>query len=146
MRRHIQLVGLCGHSLSARKTIKVADVKIHFKNLNPSTTTTAIAVGNQLLQQMSKRLKGSIRASDTVGRIGGDEFVLLIGELTGPDAIIFLADKIRQAVRRPYSIDGHELYISCSLGIAIYPDDGADEVALTMRADEAMYRAKEGGR
>ena len=75
-----------------------------------------------------------------------DEFVLLIGELTGQDAAIALAEKIRQEARRPYSIDGHELVISCSRGVAIYPGDGADEIALTMRADEAMYRAKEGGR
>ena len=103
-------------------------------------------MGDVLLQQVAKRLQNSIRASDTAGRIGGDEFVLLIGELVGPDDAFALAEKIRHEVRFPYCIDGAELTISCSLGVAIYPDDGTDEITLTKRADEAMYRAKEVGR
>jgi len=104
------------------------------------------AVGDRLLQQVAARLREVVRASDTVGRIGGDEFVVLMGELVAANTALALADKIRQAVRHPYRIDGRELNISCSIGVAIYPDDGDNEVALFKSADEAMYHAKEDGR
>ena len=129
-----------------RNDKRFAIIFLDLDKFKPVNDKYGHSVGDQLLQQAAKRLQSSIRASDTVGRIGGDEFVLLIGELAGQDATLALAEKIRQELRRPYSIDGHELAISCSLGVAIYPDDGTDEVALIMRADEAMYRAKEGGR
>lgn len=104
------------------------------------------ATGDRLLQEVAQRLRDAIRASDTVGRIGGDEFVVLMPELAGSGDALGLAEKIRSILRQPFFIDGRELVISCSLGIAIYPDDGADEIELSRSADEAMYRAKEGGR
>ena len=104
------------------------------------------AVGDIVLQQIARRLRDSIRASDTVGRIGGDEFVVLMPELLEPNDALGLAEKIRQAVRQPIAVDGRDLLMSCSLGVAVYPDDGSDEIALTKSADEAMYRAKESGR
>jgi diguanylate cyclase len=114
-----------------------------FKPINDSY---GHAVGDVMLQQVARRLQDAVRGSDTVGRIGGDEFVILMGELAATDAALVLAEKIRQELRRPYRVDGRELTISCSLGIAVYPDDGTDEVALCGRADAAMYRAKEEGR
>ena len=87
-----------------------------------------------------------MRASDTIGRIGGDEFVVLVPELTDSNAVLVLAEKIRCALQQPFRVDGHPLEISCSIGIAIYPDDGTDENALTKSADHAMYRAKDAGR
>jgi diguanylate cyclase (GGDEF)-like protein len=104
------------------------------------------AVGDLILQQVAQRLRDSIRASDTVGRIGGDEFVVLIPELVESNDALGLAEKIRQAVRQPFVVDGRDLTITCSLGVAVYPDDGGDEVALTKSADVAMYQAKESGR
>ncbi len=104
------------------------------------------AVGDLVLQQIALRLRDSIRASDTVGRIGGDEFVVLMPELPESNDALGLAEKIRQAVRQPIAIDDRELVMSCSLGVAIYPDDGTDEIALTKNADTAMYQAKENGR
>ncbi len=104
------------------------------------------AAGDLVLQQIAWRLQDSIRASDTVGRIGGDEFVVLMPELLAPNDALGLAEKIRQAVRQPITVDGRDLVMSCSLGVAVYPDDGQDEIALTKSADDAMYRAKEGGR
>lgn len=104
------------------------------------------AMGDRLLRQVARRLREAVRASDTVGRIGGDEFVVLLPELGGVDLAFTLAEKIRQSVRQPYTVDGLELCISCSLGVAVYPDDGHDELTLTQSADEAMYRAKEDGR
>jgi diguanylate cyclase (GGDEF)-like protein len=114
-----------------------------FKSINDNH---GHAVGDMLLRQAAERLQKAVRASDTVSRIGGDEFVVLMGELVAANAALALAEKIRQAVRHPYSIDGRELTISCSVGVAIYPDDGDNEVALFKSADEAMYRAKEDGR
>ncbi len=115
----------------------------HFKPINDNC---GHAVGDQLLQQMAQRLRAAVRASDTVGRIGGDEFVVLMAELGDTDDALNLAEKIGSAARQPFSINGTQLRISCSLGIAIYPADGNDEITLTKRADEAMYRAKDKGR
>jgi len=115
----------------------------HFKPINDRH---GHGVGDRLLQQVARRLQGAVRASDTVGRIGGDEFVVLMPELGPADTALLLAEKIRQVVRESYTMDGHTLTISCSLGVAVYPDDGLDEIALTKSADEAMYRAKAEGR
>lgn len=100
------------------------------------------AVGDVLLQQVAIRLKALMRAEDTIGRVGGDEFVILISGLNGPESASGLMEKIRQAVDAPYVVEGHELKVSCSMGIAIYPDDGDDEITLCKHADTAMYRAK----
>ena len=82
----------------------------------------------------------------TVGRLGGNEFVVLMPELTAPADAMGLAEKIRVAVREPILFEGQSMRISCSLGIAVYPDDGTDETTLVRNADQAMYRAKERGR
>lgn len=115
----------------------------HFKPINDNF---GHAIGDLVLQQVALRLKDTVRDSDTVGRIGGDEFVVLVPELAESEAALGLAEKIRQVIRQPFMVDGHQLDISCSLGVAIYPDDGIDEISLTKRADEAMYRAKDDGR
>ena len=157
MAQHDSLTGLPNRALfSDRVDSQIAYAKRHggrfamiFLDLDkfkPVNDNYGHGVGDLLLQQVAKRLLDSIRASDTVGRIGGDEFVLLVGELASTDAALALAEKIRQEVRQPYLVEGHELNVSCSLGVAIYPDDGTDEISLAKRADEAMYRAKEGGR
>lgn len=157
MAQHDSLTGLPNRALfSDRVQNKLAHARRHdrrfaliFLDLDkfkPINDQYGHSVGDLLLRQVARRLQDSIRASDTVGRLGGDEFVLLIGDLTGAADALALAEKIRQEVRRPYIINGHQLTISCSLGVAIYPDDGTDELALTKRADEAMYRAKDSGR
>lgn len=154
--QHDSLTGLPNRALfSDRVHGKLAHARRHderfaliFLDLDefkPINDRYGHAVGDLLLQQVARRLQDSIRASDTVGRIGGDEFVVLIGDLAAPDAALALARKIHQELLRPYCVDGRELSISCSLGVAIYPDDGSDEIALTRRADEAMYRAKASG-
>lgn len=115
----------------------------HFKPINDSY---GHAVGDLLLKQVALRLQESVRASDTVGRIGGDEFVVLMPALAEGEAARGLAEKLRQVIGQPYQVDGRRLEISCSLGVAVYPDDGDDDLALTKSADEAMYRAKASGR
>ncbi len=104
------------------------------------------AVGDQLLQAVARRIRNSVRETDTVGRIGGDEFVVL---LTGPvtrDSAQVVADKIFNQVAMPLELGGLQLEITCSLGLALYPDDGVDELSLTKAADDAMYRNKRTGR
>ena len=115
----------------------------HFKQVNDSFGHD---VGDQVLRQIAGRLRDSVRAADTVGRIGGDEFVVLMAQLSDSDSILALAEKLRAVLRRPLLVDGHEMNISCSIGVAVYPEDGDDAVALTKGADDAMYHAKEAGR
>jgi diguanylate cyclase (GGDEF)-like protein len=102
--------------------------------------------GDAVLIEVAQRLRAAVRTSDTVGRLGGDEFVVLMPELSERTGAVALAEKIRMAVRAPIWFDAVELHVSCSLGIAIYPDDGTDEATLVRNADQAMYRAKAHGR
>ena len=125
---------------------RFALVFIDLDNFKPINDNYGHAVGDRLLQKIAERLQSAMRASDTVGRIGGDEFVVLMVELTEANDALGLAEKIRRTVRQPMTIDQHELVISCSLGVAVYPGDGTDEITLTKSADEAMYGAKESGR
>ena len=103
-------------------------------------------IGDRLLVEAVGRMQASIRATDTLGRQGGDEFVVLLPEIdSGHDADV-VAEKIRNALETVFVVDGIELHISSSIGIALYPEHGGDEDALLRCADEAMYRAKAEGR
>lgn len=103
-------------------------------------------VGDQLLQTVARRIKSAVRETDTVGRIGGDEFVVLLtGPVTHATAQV-VADKIFNQVALPVEVGGLLLEVTCSLGLALYPDDGLDELTLTKAADDAMYRHKRTGR
>jgi diguanylate cyclase (GGDEF)-like protein len=115
----------------------------NFKSIND---TYGHGVGDVILIEVAQRLRTAVRTSDTVGRLGGDEFVVLMPELSDPADAMGLAEKIRVAVRDPIFFEDKEMRISCSLGIAVYPDDGTDETTLVRSADQAMYRAKERGR
>jgi diguanylate cyclase (GGDEF)-like protein/PAS domain S-box-containing protein len=114
-----------------------------FKNVNDSL---GHSVGDKLLQEVAARLKAQMRASDTVSRLGGDEFVILMPDAADQAAIAVFARKVLDAVGRPYSIDGHELVSTPSLGISVFPGDGQDVETLLRNADAAMYHAKESGR
>lgn len=115
----------------------------NFKGIND---TYGHGVGDVILMEVAQRLRTAVRTSDTVGRLGGDEFVVLMPELSDPADAMRLAEKIRISVREPIVFEEKEMHISCSLGVAVYPDDGRDEAALVRSADQAMYRAKERGR
>ncbi len=115
----------------------------HFKNINGSL---GHQVGDQLLVEVANRLRGLVRQSDTLARLGGDEFVVLMESRVSHATASKLADKMVTAFRQPFVVNGADLYIGCSIGVTLFPDDGADAVALLKNADTAMYRAKEAGR
>jgi diguanylate cyclase (GGDEF)-like protein/PAS domain S-box-containing protein len=114
-----------------------------FKLVNDTLGHT---VGDRLLQVIGARLVTCVRAEDTVARMGGDEFTILLADLHDRRGASAVATKVLEAVRHPVLVDEHELYVTTSVGIAIFPDDGADAEALLKNADRAMYRAKELGR
>jgi diguanylate cyclase (GGDEF)-like protein/PAS domain S-box-containing protein len=104
------------------------------------------SVGDRLLQVVGQRLTGLLRQGDTVARMGGDEFMVLLPEVAGVEGAAEVAQKILESIRESYVLDGHELHVSTSVGIALYPDDGEDAETLMRNADIAMYRAKDQGR
>jgi diguanylate cyclase (GGDEF)-like protein/PAS domain S-box-containing protein len=114
-----------------------------FKNVNDSL---GHAFGDKLLQSVAQRLGNCVRASDTVSRQGGDEFVILLAEGHYDSEIASIAAKILAALALPHAIDGHELNVTTSIGIGIYPGDGDNPETLIKSADTAMYHAKERGR
>ena len=113
-----------------------------FKQINDNL---GHAVGDLLLQEVAKRLKQCVRESDTVGRVGGDEFLLLLNNIHLPDHALLVAEKIRAALSQPFELSGQRLNISPSIGIALYPEHGDDYLQLIRYADEAMYDAKKAG-
>lgn len=113
-----------------------------FKLIN---NTLGHAAGDELLQSIARRLKACVRRSDAVSRKGGDEFVVLLSEMTHADHAARSADKIITAVTAPHRISGRDLRVAASIGIAIYPIDGADAGELLKSADSAMYQAKRNG-
>ena len=114
-----------------------------FKQIND---TLGHDVGDQLLKQAAVRMLECVRDSDTVARIGGDEFIVLLRTIEDVNDAKMVAEKIRLAIRLPFNFDGHHLMISCSIGIALYPEHGNESVGLCRNADIAMYQAKEHGR
>jgi diguanylate cyclase (GGDEF)-like protein/PAS domain S-box-containing protein len=103
------------------------------------------AVGDMLLQRIGKRMKQCIRESDTVARIGGDEFVAIIPDVNEVEDAIAIAEKLRQSIEEPFAVEHCILEVSASIGVAVYPDDGVDEQTLQVNADHAMYQAKSRG-
>ena len=115
----------------------------HFKFINDSLGHSA---GDKLLQQMADRLRDAVRDGDTVSRLGGDEFILVLNDQQNEDIIFRAMQRIIGEVSKPVVIDGQELTVTCSAGISLYPQDGPDVDTLLKNADAAMYRAKEHGR
>ncbi|OGP53331.1 MAG: hypothetical protein A2Y65_05420 [Deltaproteobacteria bacterium RBG_13_52_11] len=115
----------------------------YFKDVNDSLGHSG---GDQLLRAIGNRLRGLLRRDDTVARVGGDEFLLLLSEIARIKDATTIVQKIMEAFRKPFIFDDHELPITTSIGVAIYPNDGDDADTLMKHADIAMYRAKDKGR
>jgi len=114
----------------------------HFKDIND---TLGHSIGDTLLIEASKRLQSILREEDTIARFGGDEFIVLLPNIE-MDGATQVAQKLQTIFQKPFQINEHELSISTSIGIALYPDDGHDFETLYKNADTAMYRAKQEGR
>jgi len=115
----------------------------YFKTINDSL---GHPIGDALLKAVAARLRGCIRDTDTISRQGGDEFVIALSEISDADAIAAAASKVLGCMSGPFAVEGRELGVSVSAGIAVYPDDGTDFDTLLKKADTAMYHAKEAGR
>lgn len=134
----------CQFGLRHRSSFAVVFMDLdHFKHVNDSL---GHAVGDELLKTVARRLTGTLRGSDTVCRLGGDEFVMLLSDITGPDDVGEVAKKILREVATPCTLQGTEVSVGISLGIAVFPDDGEDPETLMKHADAAMYRSKREGR
>jgi diguanylate cyclase (GGDEF)-like protein len=114
----------------------------HFKLVNDAL---GHSFGDGLLAAVARRLQTCLRASDTISRIGGDEFSILINDASG-DSVGHIARKLLESFNEPFRIEQHDLYVTASIGISLYPTDGEDAETLVKCADAAMYRAKELGR
>jgi diguanylate cyclase (GGDEF)-like protein len=133
-------------ALAARHTKRVAVLFLDldgFKHINDSL---GHPTGDKLLQSIAKRLVDCIRGSDSVSRQGGDEFVILLLDLERAEDAAITARRMLEAVALPHRIDQHDLHVTASIGVSVYPDDGLDADTLIKNADTAMYQAKENGR
>jgi diguanylate cyclase (GGDEF)-like protein/PAS domain S-box-containing protein len=114
-----------------------------FKHINDSL---GHPLGDKLLQSIANRLEDCVRGSDTVSRQGGDEFVVLLSEVEQSEDAAITARRMLDAVALPHCIEQHDLYVTTSIGVSVYPEDGLDPQTLIKNADTAMYQAKENGR
>ena len=132
------------HSGRVRRSVAVLAINIdRFKMINDSL---GHAMGDKLLKQVAERLQAVIRNGDSVARLAADQFVLVLAELAAPEDVSLVLEKISAGVARPQMIDGQELHVSFSMGVALYPRDGQDSAELVRNADVAMNRARvEGG-
>ncbi len=129
-----------------RNRRKVAVLWLDLDRFKQINDTLGHRVGDELLAECAGRIKTSLRKSDTAARFGGDEFVVLAGDLESAADVEIIAAKIIQTIRMAMTVSGHEINISASAGISIYPEHGADPAALMRNADLAMYQAKRTGR
>ena len=146
--RHVSKLRLAAAIAQARRSGEKVGVLFvdldRFKHVNDAL---GHHVGDALLQSVSARLLQLVREGDTVSRLGGDEFVVILNGIGDAAAIADLLDaRLIPAMREPHEVEGSELYVSCSVGVAIYPDHGTDMDTLMRHADAAMYQAKSGGR
>lgn len=157
MATHDELTGLANRVLlkdrlstaiefHQRQSLKMAVLFIDldgFKNIND---THGHDVGDELLQQVAIRLQGCVRSSDTVVRFGGDEFVLLLTGLHSPNEAAYVAEKVLRLMQKEFELSKTDAFIGCSIGVAMYPDDGDNDTDLLKIADTLMYKVKAAGK
>jgi diguanylate cyclase (GGDEF)-like protein len=136
------------HAIDAatREHLPVAVLFVDVDRFKQVNDTLGHGVGDELLVQIAQRLKSTVRSGDTIGRLSGDEFALVLSPLAQPDHAGIVGQKIIDALATPFTIQGHTVYVSGSVGISLFPGDGSDPETLLKNADLAMYRAKQSGR
>lgn len=157
MATHDYLTGLSNRALfndrlavelarARRNPKKLAVMLLDLDEFKEINDTLGHSFGDKLLKAVAKCLSELLRESDTVARMGGDEFLLLLSEFVHVNDVVNIAQKILDTIRKPLLVNGHELNITTSLGIAVYPEDGRDANTLIKNADIAMYNVKKHGR
>ena len=157
MAHHDPLTGLANRALfsdrlqqammvAKRDQTRFALLYIDLDKFKLINDTFGHQMGDKLLQEVALRISRCVRDSDIVARVGGDEFVVLLRSVNTTEHALLVAEKVRIAHSKNFKIHEHDLSISCSIGIAMYPDDGTSEAELSAKSDEAMYMAKHGGR
>jgi len=133
---------LTATSFGTRVAVAFVDLD-RFKYINDSL---GHHIGDELLKEVAARIQSCVRECDTVARLGGDEFVLLLHGHSGPDSVRAIMEAMLAAISQPWIIGQGEFHVSCSIGVALHPEDGEDARTLLKHADSAMYRAKDSGR
>jgi len=131
---------------AGRKNQHVAVLFLDLDDFKKVNDSLGHEIGDQLLVQAAGRLSTQVRSCDTVGRLGGDEFIVILGEIEQIDRSGRVAEQMLSQFHRPFNLDGRELVLTASLGVAIYPEDGTTAAELLRNADTAMYCSKEAGR
>jgi len=155
--RHDHLTGLPNRLLLAdrldasiaaaqRSGLMTAVIYLDLDGFKLVNDTLGHEAGDGLLKQVTDRLRACIREPDTLARMGGDEFMLVIHEVSDSQTALAVAERLAAALRKPLCIAGHELYVTASMGIGMYPQDGTDVSTLRRNADAAMYQAKRAGK
>ncbi|HEY0141178.1 MAG TPA: EAL domain-containing protein [Thermoanaerobaculia bacterium] len=129
-----------------RRNLGMAVMYVDLDRFKVVNDTLGHGVGDQLLQVVAERLRVVLRADDTIARLGGDEFAVILPEITRAEDAGNVGRKLLNVLREPITVDGHELHVTASAGISIYPSDGVDVVTLLKHADAALYRSKDLGR
>ena len=132
-------------AMAKRDNELLALMFIDLDRFKPVNDTYGHAIGDRLLKDVALRLLDCVRESDTVSRVGGDEFVILLPAIVGQQDAMLVAEKVLRSLCESFDFQGLSLSISCSIGIAIFPGHGDNEILLTKHADIAMYHAKHGG-
>lgn len=125
-----------------RHNKKIAVINIDLDRFKRVNDTLGHGVGDQLLKAVGSRLKSLLRESDTLARMGGDEFMIVLPDINQEEDVVGIAENILQALRKPFDLESFKIPVTASVGIAFYPDDGKDSEALMKASDLAMYEAK----
>jgi diguanylate cyclase (GGDEF)-like protein/PAS domain S-box-containing protein len=126
-----------------RKPARVAVLFLDLDRFKYVNDTLGHSAGDEMLEQIAGRLRRCLREEDTVARVGGDEFLVMLREVSNRDEIETATERIREEMSKSFTIQNHPLSLGCSIGISLCPDDGYDAEELIQKADEAMYAAKE---
>jgi diguanylate cyclase (GGDEF)-like protein/PAS domain S-box-containing protein len=133
-------------AVASRQASQVAVLLVDLDRFKPINDTLGHGVGDQVLQQLAQRLSSVLRQSDTLARMSGDEFTIVLPNLVSPEDAVRVGYKLLEAIQQPFRVDNHDLFVSASIGISIAPDDGTTASDLVRHADLAMFRAKTSGR
>ncbi len=134
------------HYAAERTRLPVALVALDLDRFGAVNNLLGHRVGDALLEQVARRLESCVRKSDTLARTGGDEFCLLLPAIESPADAYAVAAKLRDALSDPFHVHGHELFVTASIGVSVYPDDAGDTATLERNATDALFRAKALGR